>query len=284
MAKPRHKTSQARRPPKALDRGMNVVKFQPRGRQQRASGRSVRARRLAIAVLGVLIAVGLAYAGIRLAVDPRFALERIDVSGAARTGDGQIVAAAAIAPETNVWLVNAGAVETRLAALPWVSSARMSRSWPNRLSIAVNERTPVARLELRTGALAADMALLDAEARVLQVGGLAPDDERLPLMRIDPTPQPVRTGERLRSPELMGALEAGRRLAALGVHISEVSSEPSSGISVVTDSGLRAIFGDSDELERKATLFLAIARRISHPDDVSYVDVRSTSAPTVLYR
>ena len=284
MAKRPRKPAQSKRHSDAFGRGHEVIKFKPPGRQHRPAARSTRARRVGIAILGTLAAAGLAYGGVKLAVDPRFALDRVEVNGAARTGYEQVVAAAAIRPRVNVWLVDSGEAEQRVAQLPWVLNARVARAWPNRLSIEVSERVPVVRLVIGSKGQAPDLALVDAEGRVLQVGGLAPDDERLPLMRIQPAPRPVRAGEQLQSEELMGALEASRRLTSLGVHISEIQSNPASGISVITDSRLRAIFGDSDELERKATLFLAIARRISHPNDVSYVDVRSTNAPTVQYR
>ena len=226
------------------------------------------------------LAGGIAFAFAKFARDPRFALEHVTVSGAARTGAEQVLAAAALVRGANVWFVDAGAAEQRIAALPWIATARVARRWPNAVSIALSERTPVAKLMTR----GPDLALVDGEARVLQVGALLPADDRLPLLWLEPALRPVRAGERLESARLDGALEASQRLAALGVRISEISSEPASGISVTTESRLRVILGDDDELERKVAIFLAIAQHIARPDQVSYVDVRSTSAPTVQYR
>ena len=267
-----------------------MVAFGSQARGRRSVARASFARSLIVMLAGTVVAGGIAYAGVRFAQDPRFALERIAVFGAARTGDAQVVAAAAIVPGVNIWLVDAGIAERRVAALPWISSARVERAWPNSLSIRVNERTPVARVALRSNGFdrsigaAPDVALVDAEGRILQIGASGPGDDRLPVVRIEPPLEPVQAGQQLRSAQLDGALEAYERLAALGVHISEIASDPVTGISVTTDSRLRVILGDAEELDRKVTLFLAIAQRIAHPDQVSYVDVRSTSAPTVQYR
>jgi len=228
----------------------------------------------------LFVAGGIAFGVVKFARDPRFALAHVTVSGAARSGAEQVLAAAALARGANVWFVDADAAEQRVAALPWIASARVVRRWPNLVSIVVSERVPMARLMSQ----GPELALVDSEARVLQVGALLREDERLPLLWLEPALPAVRAGERLESAQLDGALEAEQRLAALGVRISEISSEPASGISVTTASRLRVILGDNDELERKVTIFLAIAQHIARPDQVSYVDVRSTSAPTVLYR
>ena len=282
MAKRSHKPKGKARP--------TAFAFDSAVRRRRSRAGAPLARRLAVALAGTLVAGSLAYAGVRLAEDPRFALERIEVSGAARAGDAEVAAAAAIQPGVNIWLVDAGAAERRVRALPWISAARIERAWPNKLSISVKEREPVARLVLRSNKFdryagsAPDLALIDEEGRVLQLGASAQGDERLPVVRIEPPLGELAAGQQLQSAQLNGALEASERLAALGVHISEISSDPVTGISVTTVSHLRVMLGDGEQLERKVTLFLAIAQRIAHPDEVSYVDVRSTSAPTVQYR
>jgi cell division septal protein FtsQ len=66
--------------------------------------------------------------------------------------------------------------------------------------------------------------------------------------------------------------------------MTEIQVEPVTGITAVTSSDVRVMFGGSDELATKLALYDAIVKRITRPQDVAYVDVRSTSAPTVQYR
>ena len=231
------------------------------------------------------VAAGLAYAGVVLERDPRLALDEVGVAGAQRSGSQAVIAAAALQQGGNVWLLDTRGAVQRVEQLPWVASATVHRAWPNRVSIAVTERTPVVRLALDPAAPNAGTSLVDTDGRVLDTGAFASGDAALPMLVIVPQPPAAGVpGSVLDAPEISQALDAERKLRALGVRITEIRSEPIMGISAVTISGVRVVFGDIDGLERKVALFNAIAQRIARPQDVAYVDVRSTSAPTVQYR
>jgi cell division protein FtsQ len=57
----------------------------------------------------------------------------------------QIAAAAAIAPGTGLFDVDLAAARERVAALPWVARARVSRQWPAGVAVTVTERQAAAR-------------------------------------------------------------------------------------------------------------------------------------------
>jgi cell division septal protein FtsQ len=256
----------------------------PRRRRRGVAVTNV-ARRVVIATILLAVVAGIAYASVQLSADPRLALGDVVVIGAQRTGSETVLSAAALPRGRNVWLLDAAGAEERVHALPWIASAQLRRAWPNRVSISVSERVAVARLALDPGAPAGLYALLDAEGRVLESGSQEPADAQLPELVVRPLPPDAGTaGAQLGSSAVGDGLDALRRFNELGVRMTEIDVEPITGISAITLSKVRVMFGAGDELATKLTLFEAIVKRIARPQDVAYVDVRSTSAPTVQYR
>jgi cell division protein FtsQ len=250
------------------------------GQRRAAASRGAFIRRLALFALLAAVAAGLAYGGMMLATDPRFALGDVAVDGARRTAASDIIAAAALPRGRNVWLLDTGSATRSIEGLPWIASAHVERRWPNLVAITVAERTPAARVRLDAGA---DI-LVDEDGRAL--GPVSQDaDVALPLLTVVPLPPNAGSaGAQLGQTSIGDALAAQRQLAALGVHMTEIRSEPVMGFSAVTSDGLRVIFGDLDGLAAKVALFDEINKHIAQPQTVEYVDVRSTAAPTVQYR
>jgi cell division protein FtsQ len=235
---------------------------------------------LGFALLIILAAGGIGYAAVAAAADPHFALTDVGVRGAHRATANDILAAAALPAGRNIWLLNTTASRRRVEAMPWIASATIERGWPNQVAIVVTERTPAARVALA----AQQFVLVDADGRVL---GNADDsaDRALPVLAVRPLPPDAGTAGTLLGATTVGdALTATKALAALGVHVTEIQTEPVMGISAFTDANLRVVFGDLDDLARKVALYDAIRKRITQPDAIEYVDVRSPAAPTVQYR
>ncbi|MDQ6768291.1 MAG: FtsQ-type POTRA domain-containing protein [Candidatus Eremiobacteraeota bacterium] len=252
------------------------------------------ARRAAIGRRSFLVAACAAAAGAlsvglwHEAFNPRFNVDIVAVNGLSRTPASEVISAAALRVGQNAWLVDRGAVTRRIEGLPWVRTAALHVRWPNRLTIDVTERKPAARVVLPSQASQRSTpryALIDQTQHVLEVSP-APDDRgQLPLLVvIPPPPRDVLPGSVLDRREVSQALEAYRRLSGLGLRISEVAIAPSTGISATADRNLRVLFGEDEDLAKKAQLFQAIVAKISTPSRVAYVDVRSVRAPTVLYR
>jgi cell division protein FtsQ len=247
----------------------------------------------AIAVAVTLGAAALIAFGFKEASDPRFAYTGMAVKGEAQTPAAQIVDAAGFAHGANVWLLDTGGAQRRIEALPWVDAAIVRRSWPNRVTVSVEERSPVVRVRVRQLSAeepVAAEALVDATGRVLDVSALGsrdPHEEQaaaLPLIRLDPPPGGLSPGAAMPGDDFQLAYDALVQLRALGLRVSEIDVKPAFGISVTSDAGVRAILGSEDDLARKVTLFKAIVPKIAAPENVVYVDLRSVRAPTVLYR
>ena len=73
-----------------------------------------------------------------------FQIDAITISGIKQLDQGEILAAAAIDPSHSLLFLNAADVRARLVALPLVRDAIVTKLFPNRLTVAVEERDPVA--------------------------------------------------------------------------------------------------------------------------------------------
>ncbi|HXW75812.1 MAG TPA: FtsQ-type POTRA domain-containing protein [Candidatus Eremiobacteraceae bacterium] len=256
-----------------------------RGASRRSPLRAIaRITGLAVAIAVVAFA---GYAGERAATDPRLALASVTVEGADHTSPADVIAAAALPAGNNVWLLDTRAAAARVRALPWIETAGVRRAWPNRVTIVVRERTAVAALALtRVGSSedpAPEFALIDDQLHVLALGPLPPNAASLPQLRVEPAPAALQPGSTA-GEDVGAALDALTSLRALGFDATALSVTPSTGIEAVTRSGLHVIFGASGDLGRKVSLLAAIEPRIASKDRVVAVDLRSTRAPTVLYR
>ncbi len=247
-------------------------------------------RRLGAVLLCLIVATTLGYGAVRETNDPRFRVGPVHVEGNLRTTAAEIRAAAALARSQNAWLIDRAALRSRIEALPWVQTAAIGVSWPNAVRIAVTERQPVARVMLAASALSEEPvrrdALIDKTQRVLALEPWTKDRfGDPPLLLIEPPPSDaVRPGSRLSQAEVGAAVQALTALQALHLEISQVAIAPATGISARADRDLHVLFGDNEDLAKKAALFQAIVAKISTPRQVVYVDVRSLHAPTVLYR
>lgn len=255
----------------------------------RARRGTQRRRRTLWKLAGVAIAcaalAGFSFAAQAFARDPRFALAGVGVSGNVRTPGALIVGAAGLPAGANVWLLHARAAAARVERLPWIDSATVRRTWPNVVTVEVTERVAAARLRQAGPGGAPHYALIDRTLRVLTVDELRADDAALVTLSISPAPAaPWQPGETVEQPDVAVALDAYDRLRLLGVRPMEVDVAPSTGVSAVTDTEFRVLFGKPDQLDRKVALFEAIAARLNRPKDVAYIDVRTIRAPTVQYR
>ncbi len=134
--------------PRAIHRAYEDISERPAlivsQRVRRAAARRAR-RRIAATLTGLAAAGGLgagALAAHFVLTAARFAVTAVDVRGASRVAPRAIAEAAAIAPGTNLLRLRTDEVERRVEALPAIRHAEVVRSWPNRVTIVVEERRP----------------------------------------------------------------------------------------------------------------------------------------------
>ena len=147
------------RPPAA-----GAPRIDPRIRERRIAVTRHQGRRRLRVLVGA-VATGTAIATTVLVLHlPWFRVSHIEVRGAARSGAADVGASARVALHQPLISVDAAAVARRVERLPWVATARITKSWPSTLVVTVVERTPVAQV-----ADGSRWALVDGTGRVLAV-------------------------------------------------------------------------------------------------------------------
>lgn len=130
--------------PRSLARGIEGV--------ARALGRRLVVAGKALAVVASL--AGAAWGGQRVVrhviASPRFAVREVRVGATAHVAEDEVIALAGVSPGDRLLAVDTDAVAARVAAHPWVASARVRRMLPSTLVIDVTERQAVASALLGT--------------------------------------------------------------------------------------------------------------------------------------
>ncbi|TAM61458.1 FtsQ-type POTRA domain-containing protein [bacterium] len=229
--------------------------------------------RLKAASLVLAVLAGLAaYGGFRLAEWPGFEVQRVIVTGNGHLSAEQVVAAAAVPHDRNLWLLPLGPVRRRVESLPWVAHVRLARRPPAFLRIEVTERVPAAVVPLDAGA-APGFALVDPGGHVLERG-----ERKLwgyPLVR-GAAPGAANF------PRVIADLET---LATEGVRVRELDVTPLGELVAVTYTRLRLDLGDDEDLSHKASLVNPIIARLGRRvAGVAALDLRAPGTPVVVYR
>jgi cell division protein FtsQ len=196
------------------------------------------AKTIAIVALPVILVAVFATA----TYTPLFGARDIRVEGADRLSRGQVLARAGIGPGTNVFHLDASAVEGALASDPWIAEAIVERHLPGTIVIRVRERAPIARSIVGSSpaALAGDGVILPGAAT-----------DGLPEIRasVGELPDDVRS-------------DAARALAALGpilrARVSAVVAQPSGVLDMDLAGDLTVHFGAAGEDAAKAAALRAV--------------------------
>ncbi len=250
------------------------MKAAPRARRKRRSKPSLRTRIRTFWLLGLVIIGGGVWGGWTLATLPAFRLHDLAVTGATRVSRAEIVARASIDPHANVWLLDRGAIERRIEAIPFVRTATVHREPLATVWIDVDERKPDACVRDAAG----HESLVDDDLRVL-TRTCASDAEVTYDVRgvVDAPP-----GTFLSDPELRALQADAHALAATGNRYRSFSHDAYGELDAVMLSGIDVRFGDDDDLGRKERLIGPILAEIGpRLGNVRSLDVRAPSTPVV---
>jgi cell division protein FtsQ len=188
----------------------------------------------AVVILATL-AVAVTYTGLFAATD-------IELRGSHRIPRAEILSLARVNHHSNVFHLDARAVERRLELDPRIVEAHVIRSLPDRLTIEIIQRMPIAV----TGT---PEALVGADGIVI---GPAADAVDLPAL-IAANGGPLATGALSSAAATAGALDPGLRRAVDAVVVS-----PDGGVEIRLAAGFSASFGDASELDAKAASLRAL--------------------------
>ncbi len=174
-----------------------------------------------------------------------------------RLSAAQIAEAARGGTKSALFDVDLDAVRSRIEALPWVAHARVSRVWPDRIAIRVQERLPYAHW--REG------SLIDSESHVFTPpAALLPTD--LPTLSA-PDGHEAETAATFQG--LRNALEHSA-FVPTGLTL-DIRGE----WRLATARGIELRLGQGDPLTRTALLLGAVSHTLRDQiDSVAYIDLR----------
>jgi cell division protein FtsQ len=192
---------------------------------------------LALAVLSGMVLVALA-----LSRSSLLDVDRVMVEGADRSGADEVLDAAGIETGRAMVSVDRGASVARIEALPWVSEARVARSWPATVRIDVTEREPVA-----VAGEGPSTVVVDDEGRIL--GAAGPADAHLPRAGPAPIEGP---GGLLAPPRRPVASLLAELPPSLHAEVAEGTVTGDGALAVVLHDGILVRLGDDSRLGAKA--------------------------------
>jgi len=174
---------------------------------------------------------------------PYFNIRETSVRGMKELTEKDILLMAAIKPGLNIFAVNAGEVERRVAVNPWIKNVYVGREFPDRLVVDVRERVPIALVKQSS-----DFYLMDSDGLVFKK--LAKGDE-VDLAIITGVNVQDKTKTRLLSDTIsLLKIFSGSNLYSFLGAISEAHIDEVFGLSLLTDKGLFLKMG-MDDFERK---------------------------------
>lgn len=153
-------SSDAILPKDATSRGI-----EPRIRQRRIGVRRAESRkRLRWVFIGVGVLV-LVIAGLAILGSSLFSVDEVSVEGNVYTDPDELAVVVDDLRGTPVLLVDTTKAEEQIEAIAWVENARVRTKFPDRVTVEIRERTPVAAM------LGSDnlSRVLDSEGRILDV-------------------------------------------------------------------------------------------------------------------
>lgn len=262
------------------------MKAGTRDEHQRAPARTPPRRRKASIIARVkpfwifaILLVGLVgWGGAWLAQAPWFRVTNvvIDVPLASPVSRDAVRSAAGFSRDTNVWLIDTGAVARRIEAIPYVDRAAVRRGQFPKPFVELGITMRRASACVRAGG--SDVTI-DATERVLQAGCAT-----AALPRIDAGNAVIPTaGGAIADPEVGRLLAASRTLAGANLAIRRIGRDRWGGLQAVDVTGVLIEFGADGELTKKAALVEPVRKGVANRS-IRAIDLRAPGTPIVEFR
>jgi cell division protein FtsQ len=246
----------------------------PRLRARRIMVRRDEGRRRLHRLIGLTVAAALIGAGYGVTRSPLLDVDRVAVRGAQHTPVDAVRQATGIGhglPMTDVDLDRARA---GVAALAWVKTASVARSWPGTIEVTVTERVAIAAVPAGTDGF----ALVDRDGRVLETSPTPPPGLAV-LADVTPAGAP---GSQL-DPSAADALAVAAALPpALAANVTSVVASGPHGVELRLGTGGVVRLGTAEDLPAKLVAAQTVLGAVDLKD-VCALDVRVPSAPSLTH-
>ena len=208
---------------------------------------------LLLAVMG--IAGGLTWA---LLGSGLFAVRSVVVSGTRLVPEAEVLAVAGVRPGTPLIRVNTARIAARILTIRQVLAVQVSKAWPDRVVIAVRERTPALAVLVPSG-----FDLIDAYGVAVQLVEARPS-----ILPLYTTSAPVSS---LRGDPDVSAAAAvlGELPASLRSSVTSVTVPGPDQVTLQLRSGVTIVWGGADDAVAKAKELAVLMQTHARYYDVS---------------
>ena len=233
-----------------------------------------RGRLVSLAGLAILAAIALS-----IATSPDYVVAAVEVEGSSTLTAGEATQLAGVTGQ-HLFLVDPQAVAARLGQAAFIKNVSVETALPNHVIIHVEERRPgvIWVFKDNTPYLISDDGILMSRATTL--------DNYLVIYDQESEPGPYQLGGAL---ERDDAVDTAQRLfmhfpAATGLTIARIEwANSTGGITLVTDTEARILFGDSRLLDDKLRIGAALVKDLrAHNTAWTRLDLRSPERPAVV--
>jgi cell division septal protein FtsQ len=199
-----------------------------------------------------------------------FSVRVVDMNPCARVSKDEISGILRGVPGGSIWLVSKEDIGKRILSHPFVRKVAVRKAFPNRLVVSIEEREPVAMINLDT------LYYVDERGTIFK-RLTAYDPKNLPILtgfsRSDLAEKdPVAMRNLKRTIELLRNAEAG----SLNRNISEIHYDAQDGYTMVTrDHGLRLKIGTMDFAEAMKRVEEAMPKLASLGHSKGIVDLKT---------
>ncbi len=182
-----------------------------------------------------------------------FFVREIQVRGGEKVGGDEIVAMAGLRHGMNIWKIDPGGIEKKVAKHPWVRRVLVRRDFPRRIVIEVEERTPKAIVAL------GQLYYVDADGVVFKEVG-AGENVNFPLLTGLRPEQLAKANPALRG-KIQEAVRLGDLMAKDSRTLSEIHFDESGRLVVYTTAfpvALKMGWGEWDAKLKRLDRVLAL--------------------------
>jgi cell division protein FtsQ len=226
----------------------------PKARRSRTRFRHRLAVVLLLAAMG--IAGGVAWA---LLDSSLFAVRSVVVTGTRLVPESEVLAVAGVRPGTPLIRVSTAQVAARVLTIRQVQGVQVTKSWPDRVIIAVRERTSALAVSLPSGGF----DLIDANGVVVQSAAMRP--RGLPLYTTTAAVSSLRG-----DPDVAAAAAVlGELPASLRSSVTSVIVPSPDQVTLSLSSGVTILWGSADDAAAKAKELVILMQTHARSYDVS---------------
>jgi cell division protein FtsQ len=214
-----------------------------------------------LAVLLVLAAMGIA-GGVAWALldSSLFAVRSVVVTGTRLVPESEVLAVAGVRSGTPLIRVSTAQVAARVLTIRQVLGVQVTKSWPDRVVIAVRERTSALAVALPSGGF----DLIDANGVVVQSAALRPPG--LPLYTTTTAAAAALRGD----PDVAAAAAVlGELPASLRSSVTSVTVPSPDQVTLSLSSGVTVLWGSADDAAAKARELAILMQTHARSYDVS---------------